>query len=488
MKVDIIRVTEVIALDASANVRITQDGYLVANPRVARTGIQLYSGQELGKPDMAIVRVYRPEAEVMHKDALRSITHRPVTNNHPGELVTADNWKKYSAGQMGDEVARDGEFVRVPIMLMDGGAIKDYQAGKKELSLGYQSRIEWRSGKTDDGQDYDAVQTNIRVNHLALVDAARGGPKLAIGDEATALNKQVADQATALINAGKYNRKGDIPSAAKDGNSVLTLAGPTPGLCYAFAQDGSVYRSALVSIKAQAEKSQDAGLITLTGDLIKQIDTKEKAKMSDTEKKLVSVTVDSMNVEMTDIAAQVVNRRIAALEKQLSDAGAKATADMATSKTALDAANAQVAKLTTEGSTKDAEIVTLKKQVEDAKLTPAKLDALVVDRGGVIGKARVILGDKLVIDGKTDDEIRRQVVDFKLADAAKGWEPAMVKASFDTLTADIKPEQVRASDQMRQSFNGNPGPARQGQQGAGDSYDAYDKKLGDAWKGTPAQQ
>lgn len=50
-----------------AGTRRRDDGYLGADARVARTGIQLYAGHEVGKPEMAVVRVYRPEGEVFSK-------------------------------------------------------------------------------------------------------------------------------------------------------------------------------------------------------------------------------------------------------------------------------------------------------------------------------------------------------------------------------------------------------------------------------------
>lgn len=78
--------TDKITMDGS---RRTGDGYLAANARVARTGIQTYLGREVGKPDMATVKVFRPESEVFHTDALRSFAHRPVTNDHPPEAVSA---------------------------------------------------------------------------------------------------------------------------------------------------------------------------------------------------------------------------------------------------------------------------------------------------------------------------------------------------------------------------------------------------------------
>ena len=163
-------------------VRRTADGYLVADARVARTGIQEYLGSELGRPDMPIIRVYRPESSVFAQDAMHSYAHRPVTNNHPASQVDASNWKDVAIGNTGGEVVRDGEFVRVPLVLMDGAAIADYEAGKRELSMGYDAKIEFINGVTDSGEAYDAIVTSMKMNHLALVNTARGGEQLRIGD------------------------------------------------------------------------------------------------------------------------------------------------------------------------------------------------------------------------------------------------------------------------------------------------------------------
>lgn len=163
--------------------RTTADGYMVADVQIARTGIQNYRGAEMGRPDLSTVRVYRPADEVFHADALASIAHRPVTLDHPSEAVTAANWKKHSVGQIGGEVARDGDYIRVPMVLMDQSAIAQVQAGKRQLSVGYTAQIDWTSGTTPDGQTYDAVQRGIRGNHLAIVDQARAGPQCRIGDQ-----------------------------------------------------------------------------------------------------------------------------------------------------------------------------------------------------------------------------------------------------------------------------------------------------------------
>ena len=165
-------------------VRKTNDGYLVADARIARTGIQIYGGGELGQPHMKEVRVYRPPNEVFSKAAMKSLAGKPLTLSHPPEMVDAANWEKYSIGHIGEDVARDGDHIRVPLIIMDAKAIEAYEKhGVKELSVGYSTDLKWGKGKTPSGEIYDAKQTAIRGNHLAVVPAARGGSRLRIGDD-----------------------------------------------------------------------------------------------------------------------------------------------------------------------------------------------------------------------------------------------------------------------------------------------------------------
>ena len=162
--------------------RITTDGYLVASVLCARTGIQDYLGTELDKPELPIVKVYRPESSVFAKDSLSTFVGKPTTNDHPPEAVTADNWRKYAVGAIGEDVLRDGEYIRVPITLMDAAAIKAVQDGKREISMGYEMDLTWDAGQTPDGKAYDAVMTNLRMNHLAIVERGRAGSRARIGD------------------------------------------------------------------------------------------------------------------------------------------------------------------------------------------------------------------------------------------------------------------------------------------------------------------
>lgn len=245
-----------------SGVRITADGYLAADVRVGRTGVQVYRGFEVGKPDMAEARIFRPEDEVFKTDALASLAHRPVTNDHPPEQVSAANWKKYAVGQTGETVARDGGHVRVPMVLMDQAAIKDVQAGKRELSLGYDCDLDWTPGRTADGETYDAIQRNIRGNHLAIVSAGRAGHACRIGDKALEDKggRQMSDKnlKTVLVDG--------IPIEATDAATVVI---DTLQKRVADAEkkigDAKTTHAAALAAKDKELGAKDAEIATLTG-------------------------------------------------------------------------------------------------------------------------------------------------------------------------------------------------------------------------------
>jgi len=67
-------------------------------------------------------------------------------------------------------------------MISDATAVQKIQDGKRGLSMGYLVDIKHESGTTPDGEAYDAIQTNLRMNHIALVDQGRAGAKVRIGD------------------------------------------------------------------------------------------------------------------------------------------------------------------------------------------------------------------------------------------------------------------------------------------------------------------
>ncbi len=170
----------------SNDIRETSGGYLVTTARVARTGIQEYSAAEFPNQtfteDKKIIRVYRPADQVFSDESLASYAFKPVTDDHPVEPVNATNWRQKAVGFVGGDIEQDKKFVRVPLTLMDAGVIAKVKSGKRELSMGYESNVEFIDGETPDGEKFDAVMSDLRMNHLAIVDRGRAGSSVRIGD------------------------------------------------------------------------------------------------------------------------------------------------------------------------------------------------------------------------------------------------------------------------------------------------------------------
>lgn len=153
--------------------RKTPEGYLIVPARFARTGIQHYAAHELGVSDadpQRVIRVYRPPEEVFAAEAIASFDGRPITDEHPDEEVTAENWRAHAVG-FARNPRREGEYLVADLTITDEATIEKIEAGKQELSGGYSAEYDWTPGLTAEGEPYDVKQIRIRGNHIATVAA-----------------------------------------------------------------------------------------------------------------------------------------------------------------------------------------------------------------------------------------------------------------------------------------------------------------------------
>lgn len=155
------------------------DGFLRDSPIVARTGIYIYQ-----QPDGTIIREYRPPEEVFDTDSEASFVGKPIVVGHPASgIVNSDTVRDLAIGTiLSSGYQKDETNIACDIVIHNLSAIGE----KRGLSLGYRVDIEEAPGTTPDGQQYDVIQRNIRINHLAVVDRARAGAKARLnldGDE-----------------------------------------------------------------------------------------------------------------------------------------------------------------------------------------------------------------------------------------------------------------------------------------------------------------
>lgn len=160
--------SDVIRIDAAdkKETYYSEEGYLYDDPIVGRIGIQIYHN-----PDGTERREYRPAEEVFSQKAMDSAKGVPIIITHDAGFVNKDNAPEEEIGTVLD-VFRDGDYLRAHIVIHDTDAMKD--SGLKELSLGYNLDIDDTTGEYQ-GEHYDCIQRNIRINHLALVAEARAG-------------------------------------------------------------------------------------------------------------------------------------------------------------------------------------------------------------------------------------------------------------------------------------------------------------------------
>jgi len=347
-----------------SGVQRLDNGYLRSSGRITRVGVFTYLGQD-GKKK----RELRLPDEVFCTDSLASFQLAPLTNDHPGENLTSRNTKKYQVGSVSDVRADDGKFVEATIQITDDDAIKEVESGKKELSCGYHCDLEESPGITngingiENGLRYDAIQRNIRGNHVAIVKNGRAGPEAAL---------------------------------RLDANDA-------------------------VQVDDEPEK----------GGHVPKPSNKEKRGAA-----MTMLKIDGVDFEVTDQAAQAINKLVARSDELTEKLNTRADA-ISKEAARADAAEERATKIEVE----------LSKRNDSNTIAEAVKARIDLERA-----AAKILGDEIKLDGMSDEEIKHAVV-LKVSPSAKdklpGAEKAYVQARFDSAVENFKAEEKNGySDQV----------------------------------------
>jgi hypothetical protein len=297
----------------------TADGYYAVRAKAARTGLYDYVAGEIGAPADRFkatdrVKVLREESEVFAEDAVRSFLAKPITNDHPRDAVTSDNWRDHARGvNMG--AMRDGDYLAFDLVLMDRQAISDVESGKRELSNGYACDFDWTPGEHPKFGAYDARQTRIRGNHVAIVDKGRAGPDCAIKD----------GERFAICDAN--------PSALKPEKTMKTIT--LDGLPVNLGDEAAV-EAAIKKLQDQAAAAADA-----LKDAKTEHDKALAAKDAEIDG-LKAKAVDQAQIDaLADAKAEVVGKAKAVCGDKLGDTAGKTVAEVR--RMACDAAGIEVA-------------------------------------------------------------------------------------------------------------------------------------------------
>lgn len=185
----------------------TPEGFMTVKAPITRPGVFPYMRQD-GQIQM---EAKLPE-EIFSDHTVQSAKGKPITDDHPNEPVTLENYQTYAKGMTHTDAAVDDDKLCVSMTITDKDLIQKIKNGKRELSIGFLADVAMTAGELN-GMHYDAVQRNVEINHVAVVDRGRAGPTVAIRGDAV--------QEFAYMVDSKDQNKGGNKQMAKykfDGN------------------------------------------------------------------------------------------------------------------------------------------------------------------------------------------------------------------------------------------------------------------------------
>jgi hypothetical protein len=226
----------------------TADGFYEGCAAVTCTGVFRYL-----MTGGRVENRFRPPEEVFNEESMDTLELATLTNGHPASGVSPENFQKVAVGSLGEEIENDAYNVYADITIKEAQAIADAKAGRTGLSCGYSAVLVTEGdvsypvmGYQEDPADgqyknmeigrqvykvpgvwggipYDAIQTQIRYNHVALVDVPRGGDALHLqfdGAESFGVLVQHTDGNQAVGHQNSEQERNHMKKIHLDGQEV----------------------------------------------------------------------------------------------------------------------------------------------------------------------------------------------------------------------------------------------------------------------------
>lgn len=192
------------------------------NP-ISKEGVFPYLGKQISpelEPDK-IYMVYRPASELTSEETIESFNGVPFIDEH--EMI-GEGFTKYDdrpAGGVLFNVKANGGILTGDFKIYSEELQEEISNGKKELSLGYLCDYELTKGVWN-GQRYDAIQKNIRGNHVALVNHGRMGSDVRVYDRAITMDAlDITQEISASAGSPNESRAGGSHTQTKQGENTM---------------------------------------------------------------------------------------------------------------------------------------------------------------------------------------------------------------------------------------------------------------------------
>lgn len=180
----------------------TSQGFLKVEGHASRVGVFTYRNK-----DGSERRELRLPEDVFRAKALKGYEGAPITNNHPAKKVTARTARSVSVGHVQGSARKDGDHVATTMMVTDEDAIAALRKGKRGLSTGYEVDLEETPGVHPIYGRYDAIQRNLVINHLAIVDFPRAGDSARVRMDAADMRE---DEAFMVLRSDAPLKSADV--------------------------------------------------------------------------------------------------------------------------------------------------------------------------------------------------------------------------------------------------------------------------------------
>ena len=198
----------------------TEEGFLRCPIRVLRSCVMPYALSELEEPPPGApdpVMMFVDMDSMTAPDSLRSLEGVPiVTWDHM--WATLDGVRTVSKGNVAGSPRVNGPYIETDVLATDAQAIQDIKDRKiGEVSAAYTAKAVFEPGVFD-GVPYDARQTNIRYNHIAIIPEGAGRA----GVDVRILNKSKEGEGESMDKVIKVKlRNGKYVNTDEEGAAAI---------------------------------------------------------------------------------------------------------------------------------------------------------------------------------------------------------------------------------------------------------------------------
>lgn len=240
--------------------------------------------------------------EILSDSTVSSANSKPVTDGHHG-LVTKDNSHDLMKGFTASNGHVEGNMLYNDITITDPNLISQIKNGsKRELSIGFETQMDPTSG-TYNGAKYDAVQRNIRINHVAVVPKGRAGHEVRL----------IGDSAEAVDQVEPFEEKGnqmETRVVRADGQNITVAADDVDKITKLDA-DNSAKAKQIADLNAKIKALQDekAKIEGNADESAKKADAAEaKVASLEDDKKKLQAEVDQLKGDAFDERLNLIDQ------------------------------------------------------------------------------------------------------------------------------------------------------------------------------------